>query len=183
MIVPTVRASVAALVAFGALALPATAAAKATEVSPYSYKQTFGTALRLLKVDLELEVTDLDAEWGYVLFHYVSSESGKRKNRGSLQFVQLEQAVQVAVQLPQMPSYHEQLIVDKLKRKLVEDYGTPPKRRPPSPPPEGDDKRKDDAGQRKDDEGRTDDGSQQPSDSDRPRIIEPKREPLRRRKG
>ena len=43
--------------------------------------------------------------------------------------------VHVVVQIPQMPTYHEQVLVDKLSRKLRNDYGDPPKRTPrPAPP-------------------------------------------------
>ena len=39
-------------------------------------------------------------------------------------------AVRVLVQIPQMPGYHEQVLVDSLARKLRADYGDPPKRSP-----------------------------------------------------
>jgi hypothetical protein len=44
-------------------------------------------------------------------------------------------AVRVVVQIPQMPGYHEQVLVDQLARKLRNEYGDPPKKPPPAPPP------------------------------------------------
>jgi hypothetical protein len=107
----------------------ATADAKAKHDSPYSYKQTFGSALRLLKVDLDAEVKEVNPKWGYLTFVYTTRESGKRKNRGSFSFVRLasDHVVQVSLQLPELPSYHEQLIMRKLRRKLVDENGEPPK--------------------------------------------------------
>ena len=44
-------------------------------------------------------------------------------------------AVRVVVQIPQMPGYHEQVLVDSLARKLRNEYGDPPKRPVPAPSP------------------------------------------------
>lgn len=134
------------------------ASANARHASPYSYEQTFGTAVRLLKIDLEMEVTEVDAEWGILTFVYVSSESGKRRNRGSFTFVKDDKEVRVSLQIPQMPSYHEQIIIDKLKRKLESEHGEPPPRKKPKK-----DKPKDDDEDKDDEDGDTpkapDDGS------------------------
>ena len=116
------------LVACAALCAGA-AFAKASHRSPYTYQQTFGSALRLLKVDLGHEVTEVNAEWGYILFVYIDSESGKRKNRGAITLVKDDEdkSVTVSVEIPEMPSYHEELVLQKLKRKLVTEHGEPPK--------------------------------------------------------
>lgn len=138
--------SLRATLAFAALALglslSANASAMSTHDSAYSYKQVFGSALRLVKVDMDMAVSETNSEWGYFLFVYQSRESGKRKNRGAFTFVEQEDgSVRVSLQMPQMPGYHEQLIVDKLKLKLHAEHGAPPKRRRPDPPaePEEDD--------------------------------------------
>jgi hypothetical protein len=132
-----------------ALGLWARAAeAKTTHQSPYTYEQTFGSALRLVKVDLGFAITEQDAEWGFLLFEYTSRESGNRKTRGSLEFVRGRDGVQVWVQLPSMPSYHERVIVDKLARKLAEEHGAPPVRAPAKPkrePRKGEDREPGDA--------------------------------------
>jgi uncharacterized cupredoxin-like copper-binding protein len=142
------RALIAALVILCTLALSGGAGAKASHSSPYTYRQTFGSAVRLLKVDMGLEVTEKDPDWGYVLFVYTSPESGDRKNEGSFSFVKQNGQVQVTLQIPSMPGYHEQVILDKLKRKLHQEHGDPP---PPAKPDEEEDD--EDKEKEKDEEG------------------------------
>ncbi len=168
------------LVSLG-VARPATA--RTQMESPYSYRQTFGSALRLVKVDMRMEVVEVNAEWGYLLFEYVSPDSGTRKNHASLQFVESEATgtVQVAVQVPQMPSYHEDLLLEKLKQKLEVEHGAPPEKKKK---PKNDDGKKDD-----------DDGKDKPKDGDAPdgdkpkgrnpdnvKILEPERDSLKKKK-
>lgn len=126
------------LLLLAVLAVATPASARAMHDSPYTFDQTFGSTLRLLKVDMELEVTETNAEWGYVLFVYTNSESGSRKNRGSFTFVRDEHGVHVALQIPEMPSYHEQMIIDQLRRKLETEHGEPP----PPPPKKPKEKKK-----------------------------------------
>ena len=130
------RVLVCLTLAFGAVTfgLPSEAEAKTGHASPYTYEQTFGSALRLVKVDLGLKIIEQDANWGYFLFEYTSRESGNKVTRGSFEFVRTADGVQVWLQLPDMPSYHERVIIDKLARKLVEEHGTPP----PKPKPDKD---------------------------------------------
>jgi hypothetical protein len=120
------------------------AEAKTGHASPYTYEQTFGSALRLVKVDLGLKITEQDADWGYFLFEYTSHESGNKVTRGSFEFVRSADGVQVWLQLPAMPSYHERVIIDKLARKLADEHGTPPpKPKPDDKPKKGDEPDKD----------------------------------------
>lgn len=130
-----------------ALALPVTllvwsgdVRASASYSSPYTYEQTYSTALRMLRVDLGLKVTEKDVENGYILFEYTSPESGKRTCAGAIELVRSKARVQVTVQIPAMPQYHEQMIADALAKKLSTDHGEPPKKKdPPPPPPPADD--------------------------------------------
>ena len=101
--------------------------------SPYTYDQTYGTALRLLRVDLGVKILEKDESGGYVLFEYKSPESGNRVSNGSMELVREKDRVHVAVQLPAMPSYHEQMVIDMLAKKLLAEHGEPPK--PPAPAP------------------------------------------------
>lgn len=113
---------------------PEAIAATAYE-SPYTYDQTWGAAVRLLRVDLGLKITEKDPEHGYLLFEYTSPESGKRIHPGSLEIVKSgKDVVRVSVQLVTMPSYHERMIVDALAKKLYTEHGDPPKK--PDPPPQ-----------------------------------------------
>ena len=52
--------------------------AKAGFDSPYTLAQTYNAALRLVRVDLGLTVTEQDPSAAYVLFDYKSTESGQR---------------------------------------------------------------------------------------------------------
>jgi hypothetical protein len=129
-----------------ALALPAGLMAWSSDVrasaiysSPYTFEQTYSTALRMLRVDLGLKVTEKDAENGYILFEYTSPESGKRVCAGAIELVKTKQRVQVTVQIPAMPQYHEQMIADVLSKKLASDYGEPPKKPAPAPAPPSED--------------------------------------------
>jgi hypothetical protein len=107
--------------------------------SPYTFEQTFGSALRMLRVDMGLKIKEKDADNGFLLFDYTSPESGKKSTAGSIECVRTSKGVHVAVQLPAMPRYHEQMIIDALVKKLCEEHGAPPvKARPPAAPPEGD---------------------------------------------
>ncbi len=174
------RFTVFLAVALFALSSTEVAYARSQMDSPYNYRQTFGSALRMVKVDLGLEVTEVNAEWGYLMFEYVSPDSGPRKNHASIQFVESESngTVQVAVQVPQMPSYHEELILEKLKHKLEEEHGAPPE------------KKKKDDGKKKDDDkdkdkskdGDAPDEDKRGRNPDNVKIIEPERDSLKKKR-
>jgi hypothetical protein len=126
-----------ALVLALALAAPAFVALRGEEAcasvaydAPYTFEQTFGTALRLVRVDLGCKVTEKDSDNGYLLFEYTSLESGKKVHRGSIEIVRSRPGTHVSVQLASLPRYHEQMIVDALARKLLAEHGEPRKARP-----------------------------------------------------
>ena len=104
--------------------------------SPYGYDRTWNAALRLVRVDNGWKVTEKDDASGYLLFEYKSPENAKA-TPGSLELVRgraRDSSVSVLVQLPQMPHYHEQVILDALSAKMRREYGAPPARRPPVEP-------------------------------------------------
>ncbi|WP_437308570.1 hypothetical protein [Sorangium sp. So ce388] len=111
------------------------ASASVAYESPYTFEQTFGTALRLVRVDLGFKLVEKDVSNGYLLFEYRSPESGSRVTQGSIEVVNGNAGVHVAVQLPAMPQYHEQVLLDGLVKKLAAEHGAPPKKAPPPPPP------------------------------------------------
>lgn len=145
------RRARAALLLLLALCAPVAIAARADDASasvaitsPYTFEQTFGTAIRLIRVDLRLKITEKDVDAGYVLFEYTSPESGKSTYQGSIEIVRGgKEGVHVAVQLPALPRYHEQVIVDSLVRKLAEEHGEPPKKAKPPQRSEGSSREKD----------------------------------------
>jgi len=129
-----------------ALSAPAYVALRSDEAcasvayeSPYGFEQTFGSALRLVRVDLGCKVTEKDDANGYLLFDYTSSESGKQVHHGSVELVRSKRGTHVSVQLPSLPRYHEQMIVDALVRKLLAEHGEPPRNKPTPPAPPAED--------------------------------------------
>jgi hypothetical protein len=116
-----------------AIAAPGAAEAKSAYESPYGYERTWNAALRLVRVDNGWKVTEKDDQSGYLIFDYKSPESAKPTS-GSLELVRGSQgdgSVSVLVQLPQMPRYHEQVLLDALASKMRHEYGDPPARRQP----------------------------------------------------
>ena len=114
--------------------------ARSAYESPYGYDRTWNAALRLVRVDNGWKVTEKDDASGYLLFEYRSPESGKA-TPGSLELVRgsgqgSTSTVSVLVQLPQMPHYHEQVVLDALASKMRREYGDPPARKHPADPPE-----------------------------------------------
>jgi len=131
--------------ALGAAVIAVTAPsvnAKSTYESPYGYDRTWNAALRLVRVDNGWKVNEKDETNGYLLFDYKSPESAK-PSPGSLELVRGRDpnaAVSVLVQLPQMPHYHEQVLLDALASKMRREYGDPPahkKMPPPQDPSDG----------------------------------------------
>jgi hypothetical protein len=130
-------AALALALAGAALALPEDARAKSAYESSYGFDRTWNAGLRLVRVDMNLKVTEKDEANGYLLFDYKSPESTKPVP-ASMEFIRSKEtgAVRVVVQIPQMPGYHEQVLVDSLARKMRNEYGDPPKKAPnPSPTP------------------------------------------------
>lgn len=118
------------------------ASAKSTYESPYGYERTWNAALRLVRVDNGWKITEKDETNGYLLFDYSAPQSAK-PTPGSLELIRGREGeanggsnVSVLVQLPQMPHYHEQVILDALASKMRREYGDAPEHRPPPPPPE-----------------------------------------------
>ena len=140
------KAALVGIVAGGAVTCAITltapgADAKSTYESPYGYDRTWNAAVRMVRVDNQWKVTEIDKGNGYVLFEY-KSVNDTRATQGTLELVrgrEDDDPVSVLAQLPQMPSYHEQVLLDQLAAKMRREYGDPPARRPrvPHEGPEG----------------------------------------------
>lgn len=106
--------------------LPATASARRSDSHAYRYEQVWSAALRLLRVDYGFPIRDRDEDVGFVLFDYVGTG---RAVPGSLEVVRTRQndqdVVRVTLNIPAMPAYVERMILDKLQRKLREEFGEP----------------------------------------------------------
>ncbi len=105
--------------------------------SLYTYDQTWNTALRLVRVDLGLKVVEKDEKAGFILFEY---EDKGTTSSASLELLKGEKSIRVICQIPKFPSYHEIAVLDRLARKLKDEYGAPPEKpKPPvdaGPPPD-----------------------------------------------
>lgn len=128
----------AALLTVGTLLLPVTSQAKKTEDFRHRYEQVWGAAIRLIRVDQGYPIKDRDEGVGYFLFDY--RDEG-RTYPGSVELLRIEDkgtgSVRVVIQIPAMPSYIERMLLDKLEKKLVDEYGepAPPPNKPSGDPP------------------------------------------------
>ena len=121
-------ALLAALAAAGWLA-PAPAAADAQASFTYDHDIVWSTAVRLLRVDLGYEIAEQDRENGYLLF--VVHENG-RDYQGAVEFVlgvgeRGVAVVDLNVRVTGLPKSSEEAILRKLRTKLRESYGLPPR--------------------------------------------------------
>lgn len=120
-----------------AVLLPATSAsARLSEEYTYTYDQMWSAAVRLIAVDFRFPIEQRDEEIGFLLFRY--RDNGREFN-GSLELVRFEgdhgtPQVRVTMQVPQMPTYVERMLLDRFTRKLTSEYGQPPPSRRPAPP-------------------------------------------------
>lgn len=120
------------------LLVPTVGSARKQADLRYPFEQVWNAALRMVRVDMRMPVTDRDAEAGYLLFEYL--DHGKRF-AGSLELVRGERGqrpiTKTVVQVQGMPSYIEQMLFDKLERKLRDEFGEPlePIKPAPAKPP------------------------------------------------
>ena len=147
------------VLAAGLLACPQPASARKTDDYHHRYEQVWSASVRMVRVDLRFQIQDQDASIGYLLFDY--RDTNGRTTPGSVELVRAEEqgrpVVRVVIQIPAKPSYVEQMLLDRLRRKLREEFGDPPPppRRPAQPP---------------EDDGEDDDGENDaPDEGDRPR--------------
>ncbi len=133
------------LVALGLLG-PEPARARISGDVGYTYDQAWQATIRLIRVDLGCNITERDADTGFVLFEYANQG---RSYPGSVELVRTadgagNERVRVTVQVSAMPSYVERMVLDRLTRKLREDFGDarsrqrPPARPAPTPPSDDD---------------------------------------------
>jgi hypothetical protein len=132
------RVHLAGLVALVAVGLaPRGAGAVVRAQSEYPFDQVWNAAVRLVRVDLGFEVTERDTEGGFILFKYRGDMGGTFN--ASLEIVRPppDGRVGLVIQIPEMPRYSELWLLDRLNRKLRDEYGAPPLRirRPVAPPP------------------------------------------------
>jgi len=116
---------------------PGLAEARSVRDEPYPLENAWNAAVRLVRVDMGCTITERDRDMGYFTFEY---REGSRTVPGSMEVVRTEvdgrPGTRVIVQVPLMPTYVETMLLNRLNRKLHEEYGepvAPPPRRRPNP--------------------------------------------------
>ena len=112
------------------------AQAKREQSFQYPYSRVWGSALRMLRVDFESPITEKDQDSGYFLFDF---PDGGKQHPGSVELVRSTEngveTVRVAIQVAALPTYVEQMLLDRLTRKLNEEFGAPTAPQKPAAPP------------------------------------------------
>ena len=117
---------------------PGLAAAQTERTYDYPAGKVFPTAVRFLRVNERVAITEKDAEALYVLFEL---EDDGKTFPGALELIVADDAagarVRVVLRLEDRPSYLEAAMLERFERKLRAELGSPPARRPPpkAPPP------------------------------------------------
>lgn len=114
-----------ALVCAAALVVGASPAlARKEQTFTYPYTRVWEAAVRLVRVDFASPISERNRDDGYFLFEFTHDED---RYPGSVEVVRVgETGVRVVIQIPGLPSYVERMLLDRLEKKLVADYGEPP---------------------------------------------------------
>lgn len=106
--------------------MPGHVEAKRQHEVRYPFERVWNAALRMVRVDMRLPITDRDPDTGYMLFEYIDQD---RKYPGSIEVITGERdrrpLITVIISVSGMPSYVEQMMLDKLEKKLNAEYGAP----------------------------------------------------------
>lgn len=111
--------------------------ARTEETTGYTKTQAYNGALRFLRVEQDLEVTEKDADLGYMLFEYPTGMDDDTTT-GSVEVIERDNEVLVVVQISELPAHHESRLASALLKKLEADYGVPQRRAKDKPSPEAD---------------------------------------------
>ncbi len=105
----------------------------------YPIDRVWPAALRLLRVDLKLQIVERDREAGFILFDFIDDG---RTWRGSVQLLPMtdpkgREGTRIAIKIEGRPSYLEDAMLGRLETKLREELGepAPPPPKPTPPPP------------------------------------------------
>jgi hypothetical protein len=83
-----------------------------------------------MRVDFESQITEKDKDDGYFLFEF--PDRGKNY-AGSMELIVSRkddvESVRVVLTIQALPSYVESMLMDRLARKLVQEFGAPPERK------------------------------------------------------
>jgi hypothetical protein len=114
----------------------------------YPYSRVWTTAVRLMRVDFEAQITEKDKDDGYFLFEF--PDRGK-SFAGSMELIASQkdeaETVRVVLTIQALPTYVESMLMERLAKKLLQEFGPPPERKPEKrpAPDKGDGQAPDDA--------------------------------------
>jgi len=116
---------------------PAIASARSEKTMDYAAAKVWPSAVRFLRVNEGVKITEKDADAGYVLFEL--TDEGK-VYQGALELVVADddegQRVRLVMTIEDRPSYIEAAMLNRLERKVKTDLGAAPARKPkPADPP------------------------------------------------
>jgi len=128
--------------------------ARTEKTLAYPHDQAWTAAVRFIRVDAKLKITEKDADAGYLIFEL---KEDKRTFRGSLEIIDTvkdgRHLVRFVMQLEDRPEWEELELLNKLELKLRAELGSPapapsaPPAKKEEPPPAKD------APPKKDDDG------------------------------
>ena len=111
------------------------AEARSEKTLAYPRAQAWPAAVRFIRVDAKLKITEKDADAGYVMFEL---KEEKRTFRGSLEIIDTvkdgRHVVRFVMQIEDRPEYEELELLDKLEEKLRAELGSPEPAPTPQPP-------------------------------------------------
>lgn len=129
----------------------------------YPYSRVWTTAVRLMRVDFEAQITEKDKDDGYFLFEF--PDRGK-SFAGSMELIASHkdhkddaETVRVVLTIQALPTYVESMLMERLAKKLLQEFGPPPERKPEKRPAPD-----------KSDGQAPDDAEQPPADADKPKA-------------
>jgi len=134
------------------LLLCGVAQARSEKTLAYPRDSAWAAAVRFIRVDAKLKITEKDADAGYVIFEL---HEEKKTFRGSLECIDTmkdgRHVVRFVLTLEDRPEWQEIELLNKLEQKLRTELGSPapaptPKKDDPPPAPKKDEPKKDDDG-------------------------------------
>jgi hypothetical protein len=128
------------LVVLAVLVAASPAFARSERTLAYPRDQAWPAAVRFIRVDENLKITDKDADAGYVMFEL---REDNKTFRGSIEVIDAKDegrpAVRVVITLDDRPAWREIEMLDAFTKKLRDELGEPPPPPPPPPPPKKED--------------------------------------------
>jgi hypothetical protein len=130
------------------------AEARSEKSLAYPREQAWAAAVRFLRVDAKLKITEKDADAGYVIFEL---HEEKKTFRGSLEVVDTvkdgRHLVRFVLTIEDRPEYVEIELLNKLELKLRAELGAPAPAPTVAPKKDEPPAKKDDPAPKKDDDG------------------------------